>query len=68
MQLVEGDDLMKSASRSHADRHAAELIVKLAQLSYAHKRGILHRDISREHLDRCSGVPHLTDFGLARLV
>src|SRR5947209_12272460 len=47
MTLVEGrrlDEVVKSESISN--RRAAELIIKLARtVSYAHKRGILHRDI-----------------------
>jgi TolB-like protein/Tfp pilus assembly protein PilF/predicted Ser/Thr protein kinase len=71
MGLVEGGQLDAVANRESIPiRHAAELIAKLARtVSYAHEHGILHRDIKPGNiLLDAKGEPHLTDFGLARLV
>jgi len=71
MRFVEGDCLDEAVSRgSISVRQAAELIAKVARtVHYAHERGILHRDIKPGNiLLDANGEPHLTDFGLARLV
>jgi eukaryotic-like serine/threonine-protein kinase len=71
LRLVEGGQLDAVAKREPMPiRHAAELIAKLARtVSYAHEHGILHRDIKPGNiLLDATGEPHLTDFGLARLI
>jgi serine/threonine protein kinase/tetratricopeptide (TPR) repeat protein len=71
MKLVEGGQLDEVVKREPmAIRHAVELIAKVARtVHYAHEHGILHRDIKPGNIlfDQ-KGEPHLTDFGLARLV
>jgi len=71
MKFIEGGQLDEVVKRTPMlIRHAAELIVKVAcTVHYAHEHGILHRDIKPGNiLLDAKGEPHLTDFGLARLV
>ena len=71
MKFVEGGQLDEVVRRAPMSiRQAAELIVKVARtVHYAHEHGILHRDIKPGNiLLDAKGEPHLTDFGLARLL
>src|SRR5216117_2817876 len=71
MKFVEGGQLDEVVRRAPMSiRQAVELIAKVARtVHYAHEHGILHRDIKPGNiLLDAKGEPHLTDFGLARLV
>jgi len=71
MKFVEGGQLDEVVRRAPMSiRQATELIAKVARtVHYAHEHGILHRDIKPGNiLLDVKGEPHLTDFGLARLV
>jgi eukaryotic-like serine/threonine-protein kinase len=71
MKFVEGGQLDEVSKREPMPiRRAVELIAKVARtVHYAHEHGILHRDIKPGNiLLDAKGEPHLTDFGLARLV
>ena len=71
MKFIDGGQLDEVARRAPiSTRNAAELIAKLARtVHYAHEHGILHRDIKPGNiLVDAKGEPHLTDFGLARLL
>ena len=71
MNFIEGGQLDEVVKHTPISiRQAAELVAKVARtVHYAHEHGILHRDVKPGNilLDK-NGEPHLTDFGLARLV
>src|SRR5881409_2180040 len=71
MKFIEGGQLDEIVRREPMPiRQATELIAKVARtVHYAHEHGILHRDIKPGNiLLDAEGEPHLTDFGLARLL
>jgi WD40 repeat protein len=76
-RYVEGGPLSRHLERFADDRRAAAgLLAGLARaVHHAHQRGVLHRDLKPGNilLERRAGdaevlVPHIADFGLARLL
>ncbi len=82
MELIDGESLAECLGEFQLDPKAdasakrsqesciAELIAKVARaLDFAHRHGVLHRDLKPSNIliDE-EGNPHLTDFGLAKLL
>jgi eukaryotic-like serine/threonine-protein kinase len=70
MEYIRGRNLHQLASEDQvAPRRAAALVAKVAgAAAFAHRRGIVHRDIKPKNvLVDEAGEPRLIDFGMARL-
>ncbi len=70
MKLIEGKALSAAAPDVTPPTAAVRLVTRVARaVHYAHQRGILHRDLKPGNiLIDPSGEPHLTDFGLAKVL
>jgi serine/threonine-protein kinase len=69
MELVEGGSLArKIAGMPQPARRAGALLMQVAQaVEFAHKSGVVHRDLTPANILMASdGTPKVTDFGLAR--
>jgi tRNA A-37 threonylcarbamoyl transferase component Bud32 len=71
MALVDGESLAERLSREPRlpIAEARRILAAVAEaLAYAHEQGVVHRDVKPDNimLERTSGRPLVTDFGIAR--
>jgi len=71
MKLIQGETLAaRVAAGPLPEKEAVKLLVAVSRaIEYAHSRGVVHRDLKPANIliDQ-HGVPHVTDFGLAKHV
>ncbi len=71
MPFVAGESLRARLQREQrlAPRDVRHLMAPLARaLAYAHRQGIVHRDVKPENILLSEGEPMLADFGIAKVV
>lgn len=71
MKFIEGDTLKARLNRGPLNAREIELVADTvgSALAYAHKQGVLHRDVKPSNvLISGDGIMYLADFGLARIV
>jgi eukaryotic-like serine/threonine-protein kinase len=71
MKLIDGGNLAEQLASFRGNfRAAVSLMIETAEaVQHAHMRGILHRDLKPANiLIDAQGHPHITDFGLAKLM
>jgi serine/threonine-protein kinase PpkA len=68
MEYVDGGDLRAKIENRLAPVRGLDLLIKIGgALEYAHKKGIVHRDVKPANiLFRSDGTPLLGDFGIAK--
>ena len=70
MRLIEGKtlgDMLTDRERPIGPEFAVTVVEQVGTaLDAAHQAGLIHRDVSRRHLDHRAGLRYLIDFGLAR--
>lgn len=71
MKLIDGETLASRVAKGPLpEQFAVDVVLRIARaIEYAHQRGVVHRDLKPANvlIDE-TGTPHVTDFGLAKLV
>jgi WD40 repeat protein/tRNA A-37 threonylcarbamoyl transferase component Bud32 len=71
MDYIDGPTLHDWVGQNPAARRCAELVALLARaVAHAHAHSVIHRDLKPNNIlvERATGQPVLTDFGLAKLL